>query len=82
MWFAAYQKRATAVCGALPAQRIRDGRAICVARLGWRPMFWLEVLPAFLALYIRTKVPESEAWKQPRAASMRQVLYFMAQNWR
>src|SRR5215472_15455815 len=26
---------------------------------GWRPMFWLGALPALLALYIRTKVPES-----------------------
>jgi len=40
---------------------------------GWRPMFWIGALPAFLALYIRTKVPESEAWKQHRAASTAQV---------
>jgi len=33
---------------------------------GWRPMFWIGALPALLALYIRTKVPESEAWKQHR----------------
>jgi SHS family lactate transporter-like MFS transporter len=26
---------------------------------GWRPMFWIGALPALLALYIRTKVPES-----------------------
>ena len=49
---------------------------------GWRPMFWLGALPAFLALYIRTKVPESEVWKQHRAASMKQVVYVVAQNWR
>src|SRR5216683_194484 len=41
---------------------------------GWRPMFWIGALPALLALYIRTKVPESEAWKQHRAASTGQVL--------
>src|SRR5712691_9451021 len=29
--------------------------------LGWRWMFWLGAAPALLALYIRTKVPESEA---------------------
>jgi len=39
--------------------------------LGWRWMFWLGALPALLALYIRTKVPESEAWKEHRAADFR-----------
>jgi len=33
---------------------------------GWRAMFWIGGLPALLALYIRTKVPESEAWEQHR----------------
>ena len=33
---------------------------------GWRAMFWAGALPALLALYIRTKVPESEAWEQHR----------------
>src|SRR5436305_12604911 len=32
--------------------------------LGWRAMFWAGAAPALLALYIRAKVPESEAWKQ------------------
>jgi SHS family lactate transporter-like MFS transporter len=35
---------------------------------GWRAMFWVGGIPALLALYIRTKVPESEAWKQHRLA--------------
>jgi len=47
---------------------------------GWRPMFWLGALPALLALYIRTKVPESEAWHQHRAGSMGGVLRVVAQN--
>jgi SHS family lactate transporter-like MFS transporter len=50
--------------------------------LGWRWMFWLGALPAFLALYIRTKVPESEAWKQHRVASTWQVLRIAAQHWK
>ena len=33
---------------------------------GWRAMFWVGGVPALLALYIRTKVPESEVWKQHR----------------
>ena len=45
---------------------------------GWRPMFWIGALPALLALYIRTKVPESEAWKQHRVASTREVLRAVA----
>jgi SHS family lactate transporter-like MFS transporter len=49
---------------------------------GWRPMFWIGALPALLALYIRTKVPESEAWKQHRAASTGQVLRVVAGEWR
>ncbi|HTC79419.1 MAG TPA: MFS transporter, partial [Terriglobales bacterium] len=49
---------------------------------GWRPMFWLGALPALLALYIRTKVPESEAWKQHRAASTAQVLRIVAKEWK
>jgi len=49
---------------------------------GWRPMFWMGALPALLALYIRTKVPESEAWKQHRAATTGQVLRVVAVEWR
>lgn len=50
--------------------------------LGWRWMFWLGALPALLALYIRTKVPESEAWKQHRVATAGHVLRIAAQHWR
>ena len=49
---------------------------------GWRPMFWLGAIPALLALYIRTKVPESEAWKQHRAESVRHLLRVVAANWK
>src|SRR5271165_2489775 len=49
---------------------------------GWRPMFWIGALPALLAVYIRTKVPESEAWKQNRAASTGQVLRTVMLDWK
>ena len=49
---------------------------------GWRPMFWIGALPALLALYIRTKVPESEAWKQNRVSSTGQVIRIVAQGWK
>jgi len=49
---------------------------------GWRAMFWAGAVPALLALYIRTKVPESEAWKQHRAASTGEVLRIVAREWK
>src|SRR5262244_4101788 len=48
---------------------------------GWRPVFWVGALPALLALYIRTKVPESKAWKENRVATTGQVLKIVAQDW-
>ena len=50
--------------------------------LGWRWMFWIGVLPALLALYIRTKVPESEAWKEHRVATTGQVIRVALQYWK
>src|SRR5712692_3743307 len=44
--------------------------------------FWIGAMPALLALYIRTKVPESEAWKQHRAATTGQVLRIVAGEWK
>ncbi|MFZ3332978.1 MAG: MFS transporter, partial [Candidatus Acidiferrales bacterium] len=35
--------------------------------IGWRGMFVVGALPAFLVIYIRTKVSESPAWQQSRA---------------
>ena len=49
---------------------------------GWRPMFWIGALPALLALYIRTKVPESEAWKQHRAKTTGEVLRVVGGHWK
>jgi SHS family lactate transporter-like MFS transporter len=36
--------------------------------VGWRGMFVIGALPAFLVIYIRTKVEESPAWTQGRIA--------------
>lgn len=41
---------------------------VILPNLGWRAMFWAGGVPALLALYIRTKVPESEAWQRNRLA--------------
>jgi SHS family lactate transporter-like MFS transporter len=35
--------------------------------VGWRGMFVIGALPAFLVIYIRTKVDESPAWKEGKA---------------
>jgi SHS family lactate transporter-like MFS transporter len=49
---------------------------------GWRPMFWLGGAPALLALYIRTRVPESEAWKKHRASSVSDILATAGKEWK
>jgi SHS family lactate transporter-like MFS transporter len=49
--------------------------------LGWRWMFWLGAVPALLALYIRTKVPESAAWKEHRAATTGEVIRSVGGQW-
>jgi SHS family lactate transporter-like MFS transporter len=36
--------------------------------IGWRGMFVIGALPAFLVIYIRTKVEESPAWRQGRGS--------------
>jgi MFS transporter, SHS family, lactate transporter len=36
---------------------------------GWRPLFFLGGLPALLAVYVRTKVTESEAWRHSKRES-------------
>ena len=51
------------------------------ADLGWRVMFWSGGLPALLAIYIRSRVPESEAWKQHRAPTVRAILRTVQGNW-
>ena len=49
--------------------------------LGWRAMFWAGGAPALLALYIRSKVPESEAWKRQRAPSTGAILAVIRKHW-
>lgn len=53
-------------------------------RWGWRPMFFIGGLPALLALFIRAKVKESEAWKAQAAAraSWREYLRSVSANWK
>ncbi|MEO8217270.1 MAG: MFS transporter [Acidobacteriota bacterium] len=55
---------------------------LILPNFGWRWMFWAGGLPALLALYIRMKVPESEAWAQNRLASTGAILKRVAKEWR
>lgn len=49
---------------------------------GWRAMFWIGGVPALLALYVRAKVPESEAWQRHKASSMGDLFRTLAANGR
>jgi MFS family permease len=42
--------------------------ALILPRFGWRPVFWVGVLPALLTLWIRRNVQESEIWLASRRA--------------
>ena len=43
--------------------------AVAFRFVGWRGMFVIGALPAFLVIYIRTKVEESPAWKQGKVSN-------------
>ncbi len=49
---------------------------------GWRAMFWAGGAPALLALYIRSKVPESQAWRQHRAPTTGAIVAVVKQHWK
>lgn len=48
--------------------------AFVLPHWGWRAMFWVGGAPALLALYVRARVPESEAWQRSRAPSFWAIL--------
>src|SRR4051812_21252238 len=50
--------------------------------LGWRWMFWIGGIPALLAIYVRTHVPESEAWKQHRVPNIKAIFEIVAKQWK
>src|SRR5512146_2713470 len=51
-------------------------------RWGWRPLFFIGGLPALLALYVRSKVSESEVWQRTRAGSWKDLGRVLAANWK
>jgi SHS family lactate transporter-like MFS transporter len=50
--------------------------------LGWRAMFWIGGVPALLAFYIRSKVRESEAWKQHAVPTVGAILRIASRHWK
>jgi SHS family lactate transporter-like MFS transporter len=51
-------------------------------RWGWRPMFLLGGLPALLALFVRVKVKESEAWQKTRSDDWAALWRAIFSNWK
>jgi SHS family lactate transporter-like MFS transporter len=49
---------------------------------GWRAMFWIGGAPALLAFYIRSKVRESEAWKQHAAPTVKAIVRTASGHWK
>ncbi len=45
-------------------------------------MFWVGAVPALLALYIRAKVPESQAWIEHREVSVPAILKTLGRHWK
>jgi MFS transporter, SHS family, lactate transporter len=51
-------------------------------RWGWRPLFFLGGIPAFLALFVRFRVKESEVWRKSRAESWSGLGRAVASHWK
>jgi len=57
------------------------GRTIGDYTIGWRAMFLLSILPAFVVLFIRAEVPESPAFEAARAHVKPNLWQTVADNW-
>ena len=49
---------------------------------GWRPLFFVGGLPALVALYVRSRVGESEVWQRSRHASWRDLGRAIVSQWK
>jgi SHS family lactate transporter-like MFS transporter len=50
--------------------------------LGWRPLFFIGGLPALLALFIRSKVKESEVWHRTKEQSWSNLGRAIGRHWK
>jgi SHS family lactate transporter-like MFS transporter len=58
------------------------GRTIGDFTIGWRAMFLLSILPAFVVLFIRSHVPESPAFLEAQQASAKpSLIETLSANW-
>ncbi len=51
-------------------------------RFGWRPLFFLGGLPALLALFVRSRVKESEVWEQSGKKSWSHIGSSLLGHWK
>jgi SHS family lactate transporter-like MFS transporter len=58
------------------------GRTFGDYAIGWRAMFLLSVLPAFVVLFIRSGVPESPAFEASQAHEKPDLWTTISQHWR
>jgi SHS family lactate transporter-like MFS transporter len=57
------------------------GRTVGDYTIGWRAMFLLSVLPAFVVLFIRSSVPESPAFEASQAHEKPHLWATITNNW-
>jgi SHS family lactate transporter-like MFS transporter len=50
--------------------------------LGWRPMFFIGGLPALVAIYVRSRVKESEVWQRTRQDNWSNLGAAIVANWK
>ena len=55
---------------------------LMLPRFGWRPVFFVGILPALVAIWIQRRVPEPEIWKARVKASARTVGESLRILWR
>lgn len=51
-------------------------------KVGWRPLFFIGGFPALLALFVRTRVKESEVWRRTRHESWGHLFRALLSQWR
>jgi MFS transporter, SHS family, lactate transporter len=56
--------------------------AFILPHWGWRAMFWIGGIPALLALYIYTKTPETDQWREQCPADFGTIVRDALHHWK